>query len=76
MFEDGKVTLIFSSNTTSWGSFYYKESEDILRVDVMSKATSKTNVLTYDFVDFGKDYTVLSLKWDEKEIPMKIELAT
>ena len=76
LFEDGKVTLIFSTNTTSWGSFYYKVEEDVLRVDVMSKATSKTNVLTYDFVDFGKDFTVLSLKWDEKEIPMRIELAT
>lgn len=74
--EDGKVTLIFSSNTTSWGSYYYKESEDVLRVDVMSKQTARTEVLTYDFVNFGKDFTVLSLKWDEKEIPMKIELAT
>ena len=76
LFEDGKVTLIFSSNTTSWGSYYYKVSEDVLRVDVMSKQTARTEVLTFDFVDFGKDFTVLSLKWDEKEIPMKIELAT
>lgn len=74
--EDGKVTLIFSTNISSWGSFYYTESEDALRVDVMSKQTARTEVLTFDFVDFGKDFTILSLKWDEKEIPMKIELAT
>jgi len=76
LFEDGKVTLIFSANTTSWGSYYYNEGEDVLRVDVMSRQTAKTEVLTYDFVDFGKNFTVLSLKWDQKEIPMKIELAT
>ena len=73
--ENGAVTVILSSNTSSWGSYYYDETEDVVRVQVQSKPTSKTEVLTYAFVDFGTDYTVLSLKWDEKEIPVisKIE---
>lgn len=72
VFEDGKVTVIFSENSTSWGSYFYDENEDALRVDVMSKETSKTELLTYDFVDLGNDYAVLALKWGEKEIPFKI----
>ncbi len=74
VFEDGKVTVIFSENSTSWGSFFYLESEDALRIDVMSKSTSKTELLTYDFVETGNNYTVLALKWDEKEIPVRIDV--
>ncbi len=74
VFEDGKVTVIFSNNSSSWGSFFYEKSEDALRVDVMSKSTAKTELLTYDFVEAGNNYAVLSLKWDEKEIPIKIEM--
>lgn len=74
VYEDGKVTVIFSNNSTSWGSFFYEESEDALRVDVMSRATAKTELLTYDFIETGNNYTVLALKWDEKEIPIKIEM--
>lgn len=74
VYEDGRVTLIFSNNYSSWGSFYYNESEDALRVDVMMKDSPKTQILTYDFIDYGRDYTVLALKWDEKMIPFKISI--
>ncbi|PHR70323.1 MAG: hypothetical protein COA67_08435 [Lutibacter sp.] len=74
VFEDGKVTVIFSENSTSWGSFFYEENEDALRVDVQSRSTAKTELLTYDFVDFGNNYAVLALKWDEKEIPVRIDV--
>lgn len=74
--ESGEVTVILSSNTSSWGSFYYDETEDVARVSVQSLATSKTEALTFEFVDYGVDFTLLSLKWDEKEIPMRIEIDT
>ena len=72
VYEDGKVTLIFSTNTSSWGSYYYNDAEDALRVDVMMKEHAKTQVLTYDFIEYGNDYTVLALAWDDKIIPFKI----
>jgi tetratricopeptide (TPR) repeat protein len=74
VYEDGKVSLIFSTNTSSWGSFFYNEEEDALRVDVKLKDHPKTQVLSYDFIDFGRDYTVLALAWDDKIIPFKIEV--
>lgn len=74
VFEDGKVTVIFSNNSTSWGSFFYQESEDALRVDVQSKSTHRTELLTFDFVETSNNHTVLALKWDKKEIPFKIDV--
>lgn len=74
VFEDGKVTVIFSENSSRWGSYGYDPSEDALRVDVKAKESAFTNTLTYDFVQFGKDYGVLALSWEKKMIPFKIQV--
>ncbi|XOV92870.1 MAG: DUF2911 domain-containing protein [Bacteroidota bacterium] len=71
-YKDGKVTVIFSTNTSSWGSFWYNQDEDALRVDVQSKKSPFTNVLTYEFTTFGNNEGTLSLLWDDKEIPIRI----
>ncbi|AOW22113.1 hypothetical protein LPB138_12845 [Urechidicola croceus] len=76
VYEEGKVTVIFSNNSTSWGSYFYDDNEDELRVDVMSTSTSKTELLTFDFLETGNNYTVLALKWDEKQIPFRIDVDT
>ena len=74
VFEDGKVTVIFSNNSSSWGSFFYQPEEDALRVDVMSKEIPHREVLTYEFVDMGNSFGVLALSWEKKQIPIKIEV--
>lgn len=74
LYEDGKVSVIFSSNYSSWGSYHYNESEDILRVETKLVDHAKTEVLTYDFVDYGNDYTVLAVLWENKMIPIKIDI--
>lgn len=73
-FEDGKVTVIFSNNTTSWGSFWYDESEDEARVDVQMKDAPFTNVLTYEFTDFTPLSGTLALTWESKQIPINISM--
>src|ERR1700730_6527820 len=42
-------TVIFSKNSTSWGSFSYDEKEDALRVNVKPHAAESFDVLTYVF---------------------------
>jgi len=74
VFEDGKVTVIFSANTSSWGSYYYDEKEDALRVDVQSKEAAHTEVLTFDFVEMGNNFGVLAVSWEKLQIPIKIEV--
>lgn len=71
-FEDGKVTIIFSNNTTSWGSYFYDQVEDALRVDVKMIDTNFTNVLTYEYVELASLSGTLALMWENKMIPIKI----
>ncbi|WP_422360894.1 DUF2911 domain-containing protein [Reichenbachiella sp.] len=73
VFEDGKATVIFSNNSSSWGSFYYKESEDALRVDVQTMDVPHTEVLTYDAIAMDNTSATIALKWEKKAIPFKVE---
>lgn len=74
VYEDDRATIIFSNNTSSWGSFYYDEKEDALRVDVKTTSVEPTEVLTYDMVDMGNDFGVLALSWEKKRIPVRISV--
>ncbi|REE05895.1 DUF2911 domain-containing protein [Marinoscillum furvescens] len=71
---DGTVQVLFSTNTTSWGSFWYEEAEEVLRVSVKMEDAPFTNVLTYDFVAFSPNTGTLALSWDDKRIPIQISV--
>jgi len=73
--KDGPWTWVFSTNTSSWGSFFYNQSEDALRVDVTPKDAPFTEYLTYDFDDRQPNSTTAYLQWENKRIPFKIEVA-
>jgi len=67
-------TIIFSKNSTSWGSFTYDEKEDALRVTVKPKAAELHNALTYDFDDLQKDSAVVELEWEKIAVPFKVSV--
>lgn len=71
--EDGKVDVIFSKNSESWGSYFYDASEDVLKVTVSSQETTHTERLTYDFIDIDKTSATCVLDWEKKRIPFKVE---
>jgi tetratricopeptide (TPR) repeat protein len=64
--------VIFSRNSTSWGSFFYEPSEDVLRVAVKSEPAEYREWLTYDFIDRQLDSTLLTLHWERQRIPIRI----
>ena len=66
--------VIFSENTSSWGSFFYKENEDALRVKVMPISTSHHELLTYDVIDHTPNSATIALSWEKKQIPVKVEV--
>lgn len=70
--EDGKATIIFSNNSTAWGSFFYEPSEDALRVDVQTSETPFTEQLTFNFINVGPTTATAVLNWEKKQIPFKI----
>jgi len=62
--------VIFSNNSTAWGSFFYDEAEDALRVTVRPEKAPYREWLTYDFVDRQPDRTTLALEWEELRVPI------
>jgi predicted negative regulator of RcsB-dependent stress response len=70
--ENNSATVIFSHNSTAWGSFFYEPSEDALRVDVMTNETPFTEQLTFDFINVDATSATAVLNWEKKQIPFKI----
>ncbi len=73
--KDGKADIIFSKNSTSWGSYFYNQEEDALRVQVTSVDNAMTERLTYDFIDLSKTSATVVLDWEKKRFPFKVEYA-
>ena len=65
-------TIIFSKNSTSWGSFSYDEKEDALRVTVKPHAAEAFDQLTYTFDDVKPDSAVAVLHWEKLAVPFQI----
>lgn len=70
----GPWTLIFSKNTSGWGSYFYEEKDDALRVEVQPESTPYEEWLTFEFTDRQANSTTAALLWEEKKIPFKIEV--
>ena len=72
---EGDATLIFSNNYTSWGSFFYDEKEDALRVTVKTVPLNESvERLKYEFMDETENSAVVALIWEKLKIPFKIEV--
>lgn len=72
VFENGEVEVIFSNNSSIWGSYDYKQSEDALRVTVSSNKAPHQELLTYGFIDLDTNSVTISLNWGKKMIPVKL----
>ncbi len=67
--------IIFSNNSTSWGSYMYLPSEDALRVNVKAKPCDEFNeFLAYDFTDRMQNGCTARLKWEKLQVPFKISV--
>jgi hypothetical protein len=67
-------TIIFSTNSTSWGSFTYDQKEDALRVTVKPQTADMHNALIYDFDQLQPDSAVVELEWEKVAVPFKISV--
>jgi tetratricopeptide (TPR) repeat protein len=74
-YDSAQPTLIFSTNASSWGSYYYKEAEDALRVKLKPQTlTQPVEWLRYAFYDQQESSAVIALEWDNLRIPFKVEV--
>lgn len=67
--EDGKWTVIINKNADQWGSYDYKESEDVLRFEVVTKKEKAlTEKLTFTVSERG----VVTMKWEHVNLTFNI----
>lgn len=74
--EDGGWQLILSHVSTAWGSFSYDEAEDALRVAVRPAPAAFAEQLAYGFRDVTEDSAVVTLHWEELEVPFTVAFDT
>jgi tetratricopeptide (TPR) repeat protein len=67
-------TIIFSKNSTSWGSFTYDQSEDVLRIEVKPQPAEMHEALTFEFDHLQPDSAVIELEWDKIVVPLKVSV--
>lgn len=69
---ENEWTLIFSKNNHAWGSYFYDEKEDALRVNVKPEACEHTEWLSYDFVNQTSSSADVRLRWEKKQISFTV----
>ncbi len=69
------VILILSNQYNSWGSFFYEQKYDALRVTVKPVALDKSvEFLKYEFIDHKEKSCTIALLWEKLMIPFKIDV--
>lgn len=70
-------TLIFSKINSSWGSFYYDETQDALRVVVKNEVLDHSvEWLKYEFTDQTENSVRIVMSWEKGAIPFTITADT
>jgi DUF2911 family protein len=71
---ENEWTIIFSRNSTSWGSYFYDAKEDALRVTAKPAAADYREYLTYEFVDRDPAKATVEMAWENLALPWTIEV--
>jgi tetratricopeptide (TPR) repeat protein len=73
-YDPAESIVIFSKRSDAWGSFYYDEKDDALRVNVKPRPIEKSvEHLRYEFIDQTPNSAVVALSWEKLSIPFKVE---
>jgi Protein of unknown function (DUF2911) len=67
--------LIFNSNTTAWGSYFYNSQLDVLRVTTRQQKDMPVSKerLEYSFSQQTPNSIEVALEWEKWRIPFKVE---
>ena len=72
---ENEWTVILYKDTSLWGSFNYKEADDVLRVKVNPiKLAEKVETFTIDINNIRDDSATLDLLWDQILVPVKLNV--
>lgn len=74
-YDPTESTVIFSKRSDAWGSFFYDEREDALRVKVKPQPIERSvENLKYEFSNQTPNSAVIALAWEKLSIPFKVEV--
>lgn len=69
------VILIFNTQSEAWGSFYYDEKYDALRVNVKPVALDKSvEWLKYEFIEQKEKSCTIAMQWEKLSVPFKVDV--
>jgi hypothetical protein len=72
-YDPSEPTVIFSKNSSSWGSFFYDPKEDALQVKVkVQPLNNSVEWLKYEFLDEKESSATIALEWEKQMIPFTI----
>ena len=72
--ESGPWSVIFSNETNAWGSFFYTPDDEALVVEASAEDSEFREYLTYEFTDRKADETTVALMWENKKLPIRIQI--
>jgi tetratricopeptide (TPR) repeat protein len=67
-------TIIFSKNAHAWGSFFYDDADDALRVKVKPAKHEYREYLTYEFSARRPAEAKVELQWEELSVPWTVKV--
>ena len=67
-------TIIFSNNHTQWGSFFYKEEEDALRIKVKPFETDFEEYLRYNFENLKPNSVEVQMSWARLGVSFEVKV--
>ncbi len=74
-YDPSESTIIFSKRSDAWGSFFYDEKDDVLRVKVKPQPIERSvENLKYEFSNQTPNSAVIALSWEKLAIPFKVEV--
>ena len=74
-YEPTESVIVFSKRTDGWGSFFYDEKDDVLRIQVKPRQIDKSvEHLKFEFTDQTPNSAIILLIWEKLAIPFKVEV--
>jgi hypothetical protein len=74
-YDPTETIIIFSKKSDAWGSFFYDEKDDVLRVKVKPQTVANSvEYLKYEFSNQTVNSAMLALAWEKLSFPFKVEV--
>ncbi len=76
-YNPDSTILIFNKVNNAWGSFYYEQKDDVLRVKVKPQALDKSvEYLKFEFTNHSANACTIALMWDNLSLPFRVSVNT